>query len=67
MLIFFVGFVEMVFRVNGMGAQTFKATVISLGQTVDIVSRSLEVFARIEGSDARFRPGMYVSAQMMEK
>ena len=54
----------MKFRVNGMGAQTFNAMVISLGQTVDIVSRSLEVFARVEGGDARFRPGMYVSAQV---
>jgi cobalt-zinc-cadmium efflux system membrane fusion protein len=58
---------KIIFRVNGLGAQTFDATVISLGQTVDIVTRSLEVFARVEGVNAQFRPGMYVSAQVAER
>ena len=52
------------FRVSGMDKQLFDATVISLGQMVDNVSRSLEVYASINSSDSQFRPGMYVSAQM---
>jgi len=52
------------FRVSGMEKQLFDATVISLGQMVDNVSRSLEVYASINSSDSQFRPGMYVSAQM---
>ena len=51
------------FRVNSMGTQTFHATVISLGQTVDNISRSLEVYARVDSGDAAFRPGMYVGAR----
>jgi len=52
------------FRVSGMDKQLFDATVISLGQMVDNVSRSLEVYASINSSNSQFRPGMYVSAQM---
>ena len=53
------------FRVNGLGTQTFDATVISLGQVVDNISRSLEVLARVNSSgNTQFRPGMYVSAQI---
>ena len=55
------------FRVSGMDKQLFDATVISLGQMVDNVSRSLEVYASINSSDSQFRPGMYVSAQMTGK
>ena len=36
------------FRVNGMGKTVFKATLVSIGQKVDEVSRSLEVYARID-------------------
>jgi len=57
---------KMEFQVNGLGQQTFNATVVSLGQTVDNVSRSLEVFARVTSNNAQFRPGMYVSAQVMD-
>ncbi|WP_425886257.1 efflux RND transporter periplasmic adaptor subunit [Parabacteroides sp. ASD2025] len=52
------------FRVNGMGEQTFHATLLSVGQEVDETSRSLEVYARVKESNARFRPGMYVSAHV---
>lgn len=52
------------FRVNGMGEQTFHATLLSVGQEVDATSRSLEVYARVKESNARFRPGMYVSAHV---
>jgi len=58
---------KMEFQVNGLGRQVFYATVISLGQTVDIVSRSLEVFARVTCNNAQFRPGMYISAQVVEQ
>jgi len=55
---------KMEFRVNGMGMQLFEATVISLGQMVDNTSRSLDVYARVTGSNVQFRPGMYVNAQI---
>lgn len=52
------------FRVNGMGNKIFYATIISIGQVVDKVSRSLEVYARINTSNAQFRPGMYITARI---
>lgn len=52
------------FQVNGLGDRTFHARLISVGQEVDEVSRSLEVYARVEQSDPLFRPGMYVTAQI---
>lgn len=55
------------FRVNGMGKQTFNGTVISIGQKVDEVNRSLEVYASIKETNAEFRPGMYVTAHIQKK
>ncbi|MCD8267650.1 MAG: efflux RND transporter periplasmic adaptor subunit [Parabacteroides sp.] len=55
------------FRVNGMGKQTFEATLLSIGQQVDAVNRSLEVYARVKGNNERFRPGMYVTARVEKK
>lgn len=52
------------FRVNGMGKTVFQATIVSIGQKVDEVSRSLEVYARINDVDPQFRPGMYVTARI---
>lgn len=52
------------FRVNGMGQQTFDATLLSIGQVVDAVNRSLEIYARVKGNNERFRPGMYVTARV---
>lgn len=52
------------FRVNGMGTQTFHGKVISIGQKVDEVNRSLEVYASIKDADSQFRPGMYVTAHI---
>ena len=52
------------FRVNGMGTKTFHATIISIGQKVDKVNRSLDVYARINDADSQFRPGMYVTARL---
>lgn len=52
------------FRVNGLGSQTFNATVLSIGQKVDEVSRSLEVYARINDVNPLFRPGMYITARI---
>ena len=57
---------KMEFRVNGMGTRVFDATVISLGQMVDVVSRSLEVYASVNSMDAQFRPGMYVNAHIVK-
>ncbi len=55
------------FRVNGMGKETFEATLLSIGQQVDAVNRSLEVYARVKGNNERFRPGMYVTARVEKK
>ena len=55
------------FRVNGMGKQTFDATLLSVGQEVDAVNRSLEIYARVKGNHERFRPGMYVTARVEKK
>lgn len=52
------------FIVNGLGKKVFRAKLISIGQEVDEVSRSLEVYAEVEQSDPLFRPGMYVTAQI---
>lgn len=52
------------FRVNGMGDTTFEATLISIGQKVDQVTRSVEVFAKVNASNPQFRPGMYVTARI---
>lgn len=55
------------FRVNGMGDEVFRGSVISVGQQVDDVNRSLEVYARVDKADSRFRPGMYVNARTVQK
>lgn len=55
------------FRVNGMGEKTFDATLLSIGQEVDAVNRSLEIYARVKGNNERFRPGMYVTARVEKK
>lgn len=52
------------FRVNGLGTQTFRATVLSIGQKVDEVSRSLEVYAQVNDTNLLFRPGMYITARI---
>ncbi len=56
------------FRINGMGTDaSFQGKIISVGQQVDPVNRSLEVYAQVNGSDSRFRPGMYVHVQIDQK
>ena len=50
------------FRVNGLGSDTFEATLIAIGQQVDEVNRSVELYAKVKTPHALFRPGMYVSA-----
>ena len=52
------------FRVSGMGKETFTASVVSIGQKVDETSRSIGVFARINGQHKMFRPGMYITARV---
>lgn len=54
------------FRVNGMGKTVFHATIVSIGQKVDEVNRSLEVYARISDVNEQFRPGMYVTARIQK-
>lgn len=52
------------FRVNGMGKQTFHATLISVAQEVDGSNRSIELYANVLDGSTLFRPGMYVTARM---
>ena len=52
------------FRVNGMGKQTFDATIVSIGQTVDAKDYSVKVYARVKDVRPDFRPGMYVRARV---
>lgn len=54
------------FRVNGMGTEVFHGTVISIGQKVDEVNRSLEVYATVRETNPQFRPGMYVTAHIQK-
>jgi len=51
------------FSVNGLETQEFDAEVISTGQMVDNINRSLEVYAKVNSNNVQFRPGMYVSAR----
>ena len=55
------------FRVNGMGDERFEGEIISIGQRVDNISRSLEVHAKVINNHSQFRPGMYVSAMVVKK
>ena len=52
------------FRVNGMGDQTFTAKIISIGQKVDKLTRSIEVYCRVNGESGKFLSGMYVTARL---
>lgn len=57
---------EVQFRVNGMEKTVFHAVIVSIGQQVDPVNRSLEVYARIKDIHQQFRPGMYVTARIQK-
>lgn len=52
------------FKVNGMGDEWFDAVVMSIGQKIDETNRSLDVYARVKQNHPRFRPGMYVAANL---
>lgn len=52
------------FKVNGMSDKIFKATLISIGQEVDEINRSLKIYAKVLNPEPLFRPGMYVTAQI---
>lgn len=55
------------FRANSLGNTMFDATVMSIGQEINPVSRSLNVYAKVNNSNTGFRPGMYVTAQIKKK
>lgn len=55
------------FRVNGMGEEKFYGEIISVGQSVDHVNRSVEVYAKVVDNHDLFRPGMYVNARIVQK
>ncbi len=52
-----------VFRVNGIKEKSFKAKIISIGQQVSDINRSLDVYAEVLEHSDQFRPGMYVTAK----
>lgn len=54
------------FRVNGMGDEVYSATLLSVGQKVDGMSRSIVVYCKINSQNKQFRPGMYVTARIMK-
>ncbi|MCD8043413.1 MAG: efflux RND transporter periplasmic adaptor subunit [Tannerellaceae bacterium] len=58
---------KITFVVNGVRGKEFEATVLSIGQEVDVASRSLEVYARADDNHELFRPGMYVTARINKK
>lgn len=55
---------EVAFRVNGMGKETFQATITSIDQAVDPNDYSIKVYARVTSPHHDFRPGMYVRAKV---
>ena len=55
------------FRVNGMGKRVFHGRVASVSQQVDDTNRSVDVDVTIREQEARFRPGMYVTARIIRK
>jgi len=52
------------FIVNGIGNERFSGEIISIGQHVDNINRSLEVYAKVIDNNPLFRPGMYVYAHV---
>lgn len=50
------------FTVNGIENRSFQAEISAIDQMVNSDNRSINVYARVKGSDAMFRQGMYVSA-----
>ena len=55
------------FLVNGMGDERFAGEIISIGQRVDNVNRSLEIYTKVIDSHPMFRPGMYVYAHVVRE
>ena len=55
------------FIVNGIGNERFSGKIISIGQDVDNINRSLEVYAKVMDNNQLFRPGMYVYAYVVKK
>lgn len=54
------------FRVNGIADTTFTVRLVSIDQMVDNTNRSIKVYAQIDKSDPAFRPGMYVTARIID-
>ena len=57
---------DVVFRVNGMGKQTFNGTIVSIEQAVSDKDYSIKVYVRTKGEVPAFRPGMYVRARLKD-
>ena len=57
---------DVVFRVNGMGKQTFNGTIVSIEQAVSDKDYSIKVYVRTKGEVPAFSPGMYVRARLKD-
>jgi cobalt-zinc-cadmium efflux system membrane fusion protein len=55
---------DIAFRVNGFGKKVFYARIVSVGQDIDKMNHSTQVYAKILSVNPQFRPGMYVSARL---
>lgn len=55
------------FRVNGMGNTVYGATLFSIGQKVDELSRSVKIYCKVDKPDNNFRPGMYITARIKKE
>ncbi|MGL5271927.1 MAG: efflux RND transporter periplasmic adaptor subunit, partial [Phocaeicola sp.] len=54
------------FRANGVTDKNYKAIVSTIGQYVDPVTRAVQVYAKVNGANINFKPGMYVVAELAE-
>ncbi len=57
---------RVLFRVNGMGTQSFEAKVVSIDQSIDEKDYSVKVYAQVLTAHNDFRPGMYVRAKLLD-
>ena len=57
---------RVLFRVNGMGTQSFEAKVVSIDQSIDEKDYSVKVYAQVLTAHNDFCPGMYVRAKLLD-
>lgn len=58
---------ELLFRVNGIPGREFKASIVTVGQQIDENGHMAEVIARVSIHESAFRPGMFVTARLLNE